>query len=231
MSESLVTVLAAACGYFVGSLPSGLIAGKLARGIDVRHVGSRNIGATNVSRALGKKWGLIVLVADIAKGLVPIVALPYLVPGTTTAHQAIAGFAAILGHNFPVWLGFRGGKGVATSLGVILWLGPVAAAIAATVFFSTFAFRRIVSLSSIAAALAFAAAQLAISSDPWGSQNRVASTITMLIPALVIVRHHANIARLIRGEEPSFRFGGGESQKTDTAQLAYQKAEETSDPS
>jgi len=145
--------------YLIGALPFGFITAKLVSGQDIRTLGSGNIGATNVSRVLGGKWGLIVLVLDACKGLLPVWGLPLLVMSTDNPnflHLKVAcGMATIVGHMFPCYLGFKGGKGVATSLGVVLMLGPWATLTAFFVFALTVVYYRYVSLCSILASLAF----------------------------------------------------------------------------
>jgi len=206
----------AVAAYLVGSLPFGYLTGRLVAGIDIREHGSGNIGATNVGRVLGTKWGLFVLVLDFLKGLIPVALLSglFLAPDDTnrTHWQVAAGIATIFGHMFPLWLGFRGGKGVATSLGVVAWLAPLATAIAGGVFALSFAIWRIMSLSSILGALTFCLAQIVWS---WGalfsSQNWSLTTFSLIVPALIVVRHRANIARLWRGEEKRYGHKTGET--------------------
>ena len=121
-------IFVAACSYLAGSVPFGLLVAKVFTGTDIRKVGSGNIGATNVARTLGAKWGVLVLLLDALKGLLPVLLIPplFVSPESPAFDHArvLSGVATILGHMFPLWLGFRGGKGVATSLGVILVLGP-----------------------------------------------------------------------------------------------------------
>lgn len=204
MLETLVVLL----GYLSGSLPFGLIAGRL-KGIDIRLHGSRNIGATNVGRVLGKKWGLGVFLLDFLKGLLPALVLPPLLLGQVdhVEHVRVAtGIAAILGHMFPAWLGFRGGKGVATSFGVVCCLAPMATVVAAGLFVLTFFSYRIVSLGSILASIGFAAAALYwLSPNPFREQTWSLAAFALGVPLLIIVQHRANIARLLKGEEPQYR--------------------------
>jgi glycerol-3-phosphate acyltransferase PlsY len=198
--------------YLIGSVPFGYLAGRLVGKIDIRQHGSGNVGATNVGRVLGKKWGVVVLILDLMKGLVSVAGLPNLIFSTDTTSrvhwQVAAGIAAILGHMFPCWLGFRGGKGVATALGVVACLGGWATVAAAAVFGFSFALWRIVSLSSILAALSFAVCRIVLlwpalfTPEHWS-----VTTFSLLVPALIVVRHRSNIGRLWRGEEP--RFGSG----------------------
>jgi glycerol-3-phosphate acyltransferase PlsY len=179
--------------YLCGSVPFGLLVAK-ARGVDVRAVGSGNIGATNVARALGRKTGAVVLLLDALKGLAPVLATRLLWPGEPLL-AAGAGLFAILGHVFPVWLKLHGGKGVATALGVFLALTPAATGIAAAFFFAVYATKRIVSIGSLAAATALPLAMLALREPP------AFVALGAAVWLLVLVRHRTNIQRLLRREE------------------------------
>ena len=143
--------------YLAGAIPFGLLIARQLKGIDIRSVGSGNIGATNVGRLLGFRFFLLVFALDLLKGLIPTLGLPLALRSLGVPVSAdlpvLIGLAAILGHNFPVYLGFKGGKGVATSLGVLLALDPVACGVAAVGFFAVFLLCRYVSLSSIAGSL------------------------------------------------------------------------------
>ena len=196
--------------YLIGALPFGFITAKLVSGQDIRTLGSGNIGATNVSRVLGGKWGLIVLVLDACKGLLPVWGLPLLVMSTDNPnflHLKVAcGMATIVGHMFPCYLGFKGGKGVATSLGVVLMLGPWATLTAFFVFALTVVYYRYVSLSSILASLAFGGMQLyQLRPNPFSAETWSLAAFSLFIPALIILRHRTNIGSLMRGEEPRFK--------------------------
>lgn len=194
--------------YLAGSIPFGLILARLLKGVDLRSVGSGNIGATNASRALGTKWGLVVLVLDALKGWLPAALLPGCwskEPADLALLTAGAGLAAILGHMYSVWLGFQGGKGVATALGVLLAVSPYGTLTAFVVFAIAFAATRIVSLGSILAATAFAVHQLfALQPDPFSAVLWPIATFSLVAPALVIAKHRANIQRLLQGTEPRF---------------------------
>ncbi len=179
--------------YLCGSVPFGLLIAR-ARGVDVRQVGSGNIGATNVARTLGKRTGALVLFLDALKGLAPVLAARLLWPARPEL-AAGAGLAAILGHVFPVWLKLRGGKGVATGLGVFLALSPLATAVAAALFLAVYATKRIVSVGSLAAATALPIAMLVL------HEPRTHVALAVAVWLLVMVRHRGNIQRLLRREE------------------------------
>lgn len=189
-----------AASYLAGSIPFGLIIARFVKGIDLRQHGSGNIGATNVGRVLGKKWGLICLFLDALKGLLPVWLFPVWICGTDGDMAVVAGVATIVGHMFPCWLGFRGGKGVATSLGVTGMLSPWGLLVGAIAFFGSFAIFRIVSLSSILAAIAFAGFYL----TPFSRHSTSLAIFSAAVPLLIIVQHRSNIKRLLRGEEPKF---------------------------
>lgn len=196
----MLTVLVA---YLLGSIPTGFLVAK-ARGVDIRTVGSGNIGATNVFRILGTPAGVFVLLADAAKGWVAVFVVARLVAGWfypeagQTAREwfaLVAGVGAILGHIYTCWLYFKGGKGIATSAGVLVALVPVPLLVILAVWIGVFAFSRYVSLASIAAAftLPFAVWLFA------GSKTMI--VVTAALAALAIYKHKANIKRLLAGTE------------------------------
>ena len=216
--DGLIVCVAA---YAVGSLPFGYLTAKIVAGKDIRCHGSGNIGATNVWRMLGAKWGVLVLLLDCLKGLLPVLLLPPLVCTTDSpacSHLEVAcGVSAILGHMSPCWLGLRGGKGVATALGVVSVLAPSATLAAAAVFGVCLLAFRIVSLSSLLASVAFAVCQMArMQPDPFSPEKWSLAVFTLAIPLLIIYRHQSNLARLLRGEEPRFdqRSRDGDDQRT-----------------
>lgn len=185
--------------YLLGSLPTGFVAGKM-RGLDIRTVGSGNIGATNVFRALGKTAGCIVLAIDAFKGFAACRYLPLLFSDSPQENlRIVAGVSAILGHNYTCWLKFKGGKGIATSAGVLLGWLPLALAIVLGLWLVVFAATRYVSLASIAAAAALPLAAWVTG----GSKRMIA--IAAFVGGLAIYKHRPNIKRLIGGTE--HRFG------------------------
>lgn len=195
-TTTVALLIAIGAAYLTGSIPTGLLLGK-AYGIDVRKEGSGNIGATNLYRTVGRKVGIITLIGDCLKGLIPVllVKLSTLPPD----FAAWVGLAAFCGHVFSVFLKFRGGKGVATALGVFLALAPLAVAIAMALFAVLMYLWRYVSLGSIAAAAVMPLAVFFLGG------GRTVTTVTLVISLIVIVRHHENIGRLLSGSESRFK--------------------------
>lgn len=193
---NILVVVVVFFSYVVGSIPTGFLFAR-ARGIDIRAMGSGNIGATNVSRSLGKKLGLVVLVLDALKGALPVLAAR----GLGLDHSAgpfvitACGLAAICGHCFPVWLGFRGGKGVATSFGVFLAVDPPIIGLCVAVFAVMYALFRIASLGSLVSAIALPVLMWAF------HRSSAVLTLAMASTVIVVVKHRANISRLLHGEE------------------------------
>lgn len=202
-------LLLALASYLAGSIPFGFLIGKLVKGVDLRKFGSGNIGATNAGRVLGKKWGLICLALDALKGLLPVALLPqqFLAADDPSFPHGtvIAGVSTIVGHMFPCWLGFRGGKGVATSLGVLSIVSPWGLLVAAVAFFSSFALWRYVSLSSLCAAIAFGAFEMIrLKPTPFSELTWSHGLFGLMVPLLIIIQHRSNIRRLLKGEELRF---------------------------
>ena len=215
MTAVIATIVA---GYLLGSIPFGLLAGWM-KGIDVRRHGSGNIGATNVFRVLGRGWGIAVFFCDAAKGFFPVL----LGRGLTASASAwiasgelyssgpalpplggaiLGGLCAILGHTFPIWLGFKGGKGVATSLGVVIGLAPLAAGIALVVWIAVFGVTRYVSLASMTAAVSV---PIVVALQPSSPDKWPLFVLCAAVASLILYRHRPNIQRLLQGTE--HRFG------------------------
>lgn len=194
--------------YLLGSIPAGYIAGRIA-GLDVRKVGSGNIGATNVTRVLGKRFGYPVFIVDFAKGLAAVAVGMMIAKAAQSTPQfvdlcgAIAAIFSVIGHSYPIWLGFKGGKGVATSLGSLFGLNWVAAAVACVVWISMFQLTRYVSLSSIAAALALPVT-IATMLFLKQLQTPILLYFALCLAAIIVLRHRSNLSRLLKGTEPRF---------------------------
>ena len=199
--------------YLIGSFPTSYIVGRMTRGIDLRQHGSGNLGATNAFRVLGWRAGIPVLLIDVAKGFVPVRLLPYysgLEPGSEDwmwLRVALV-LATVIGHLYPILAGFRGGKGVATSLGGILAVHPGAAAVCIAVFAIIFGITRYVSLSSMCAAVAFPLSITLL----FAEQSGVMIGFSIALCLLVIFTHRQNIGRLLRGEEHRMELAGRSGQ-------------------
>lgn len=204
--EIVSYVVVALTAYLLGSIPTGFLVAQ-AKGVDIRAVGSGNIGATNVLRTLGKSAGIFVLLVDALKGWLAVVPLPRLVltvfgfssdAPTLETCQIIGGVCAILGHNYTCWLQFKGGKGVATSAGVLLALVPWALLTIVIIWILVFAGTRYVSMGSLAAAVALPFAS-------WLTHESLTKVVvTAAMGALAIHKHRGNIQRLLNGTEPRF---------------------------
>jgi glycerol-3-phosphate acyltransferase PlsY len=202
------TLIAIAAGsYLLGSIPFGYILVRVFQGIDVRSIGSGNIGATNVARTGGKGLAVATLALDAFKGwlavflVLTIPGIPASGPAQLHTMATLAALGAVIGHMFPVWLGFHGGKGVATGLGVFLALAPNAVLVALALFVAIVAFTRYVSLGSILAAAAFPVALWWLDRDSFPAPALAMCAAAAL---LVIIRHHQNIGRLWAGTESRF---------------------------
>jgi acyl phosphate:glycerol-3-phosphate acyltransferase len=190
----LMPILLIVGAYFVGAIPFGLIVAKSVAGVDVREKGSGNIGATNVARSAGKKLGVITLILDAAKGAAPVIVGQYLLEQPLDVVCG-AGLASVIGHIFPIYLLFRGGKGVATGLGVFVAAAPISTAVAAGVFVAVYAVGRIVSLASLAACLVLIGAVALLDG------RREILYLAIVVVALVVMRHKGNIERLLKRSE------------------------------
>jgi len=185
--------------YLLGSVPSALLVVWLMTGEDIRRLGSGNIGATNATRAGGIKAGLVVTFLDVAKGALPVWAMSVLHPAS--AWLAATMLAAVVGHCFPIWLGFHGGKGVATGFGAFLVLSPWTALAALALWLIVLAIWRRVSLASMVASAAFPLLLVVIDRP-----NLIILSAVSAASVLIVLRHHVNIRHLLAGDEP--RIGG-----------------------
>lgn len=198
MNEILLVTVA----YLLGSIPSSVIVSKTFFGIDIRDYGSGNAGATNTFRVLGSKWGIIVMVSDMLKGVLAV-KLAFLLPNYVhsdlllTNFQIALGLAAVLGHIYPIFAQFRGGKGVATLFGIVLGISPITAISCSGVFLIVLYLTRFVSLSSILASIAFPIFILVI----FNVDNQLYRVFAIAVALMVILTHQKNIGRLLRGSE------------------------------
>jgi len=194
--------------YLLGSIPFGYLAGRIAR-IDIRNCGSGNVGATNVIRTLGKGYGYPVFALDFLKGFGAVKISIMIATRAQSEWNSpemfgiVAAISSVLGHSFPVWLGFKGGKGVATSAGALFALAPIAALVGVAIWILTFWLTRYVSLASIAAAAALPLIILA-STSLSRTTGRLLFYSSVCLAAVVIWRHRSNLSRLMHGTEPRF---------------------------
>ena len=186
--------------YLIGAVPFGLLLSR-GRGVNIREQGSKNIGATNVSRLLGKKLGFLTFLLDCAKGYLPMFLAGLLLGNTPNRHVVIAlcGAAAVIGHMFPVYLGFKGGKGVATGLGAFLYLAPKAVLISLAVFIATVAATGFVSLGSLLASAVILPCLYFFPEPTWKL------LLAFFVVGMIWIKHHENIGRLLKGNEKSFK--------------------------
>jgi glycerol-3-phosphate acyltransferase PlsY len=195
--------------YLLGSIPAGYLAGRMA-GIDIRKAGSGNIGATNVTRTLGRRYGYPVFVVDFAKGALAVWVSILIArqvepkPTSTEIYGIVAATCCVLGHVFPVWLGFKGGKGVATSAGALFGLMPLAAAIGVGAWVIIFEVTRYVSLASVGTAMLLPLTVLGLT-HLRHTDGMALFYFTLCLAAVVIFRHRSNLSRLLRGTEPRFK--------------------------
>ncbi len=211
-----LTVLALIIAYLLGSIPTSVWVGKAFHGIDVRDFGSGNAGATNTFRVLGYKAGLPVLIFDIFKGWVAVYMVNFFTePGQSSEElfqlQLRLGACALLGHIFPVFAGFRGGKGVASLLGIVLALNPYAALISIGVFVFVFLSTRYVSLSSIIASLFFPIVVMSIIK----TEQPAMVVFSLIISVIVVITHQKNIERLIKRQESRIKFRKSNNRNTE----------------
>jgi glycerol-3-phosphate acyltransferase PlsY len=198
MNELMIIILA----YLLGSVPTAVWVSQRFFGIDIRVYGSGNAGATNVYRVLGSKWGTLVMILDILKGMAAV-QLAWLLPEYADSEtlfqnlQTILGMTAVLGHIFPIWADFKGGKGVATVFGMVLGISPITAVSCVGIFGIVLYLTRFVSLSSILASISFPIFILVI----FNVENPLYRVFAIAVALLVLLTHQKNIGRLLRGEE------------------------------
>ena len=196
-------LVCAAIGYGVGSVPTGLIVGRVAKGIDIREYGSGKTGFTNVLRTVGTRWAAVALIGDLVKGVLPVIAARIIADEPYV--MTVAGVAAAVGHDFPVFAGFNGGRGVATSYGAALAMSPIPAAALLPVGIGVLGATRIMSVMTVGLAPVLAIVFVILATTgyhPWAY-----AVYTLIAAALVVVLHRENIARLVAGTEP--KLGGG----------------------
>lgn len=188
--------------YLIGAVPFGLLLSQ-GKGVNIREQGSKNIGATNVSRLLGKKLGFLTFLLDCAKGYLPLLIIGLLPADTAHRHllTALCGTAAVIGHMFPIYLGFKGGKGVATGLGVFLYLAPHAVLLSVAVFIATVVATGFVSLGSLLSSAAILPSLYFFGESTWKFFP------ACFIVVMIWIKHHENIKRLLKGKEKSFKKG------------------------
>jgi len=197
---SLFTLLL--ISYLLGSIPTALFVSRQFFNIDIREYGSGNAGATNVYRVLGPKWGTFVMIVDTLKGVLAV-QLAHLLPEFADTEmalqnvQTLLGLAAVLGHIFPIWADFRGGKGVATIFGMVLGISPITAVSCVTIFSLVLFLTRFVSLSSILAGISFPIFILVV----FNVENPVYRVFAITVALLILIMHQKNIGRLLKGKE------------------------------
>lgn len=210
MNELLLILLA----YLIGSIPTSVWVSKRFFNIDIRDYGSGNAGATNVYRVLGSRWGTFVMLMDMLKGVLAV-QLAWLLPEYLDAEiqfqnlQTGLGMAAVLGHIFPIWAEFKGGKGVATVFGMVLGISPITAVSCAGIFLIVLYLTRFVSLSSILASIAFHIFILVV----FNVENPLYRVFAIAVAFMVVLTHQKNIGRLIRGEETKASILKGRDRK------------------
>ena len=204
----LANIIWVVVAYLIGSIPTAYLVAKRVSGIDIREHGSGNIGATNVFRTMGKKWGALVLAADILKGWVVVAILAPTASAfpevSSSLRQLLFGAAAIAGHTWTPWLKLKGGKGIATSAGVLIGIFPLASLLVIAIWAVCFLIWRYVSLASIVASASFPILLLILYRDM--SSFGVIFSISVILSALLIYNHRSNIERLRRGEELRVNF-------------------------
>ncbi len=196
------------CAYFIGSFPTSVIVARKVRGIDIRSHGSGNAGATNVLRVTGWKPALTVASVDVLKGFLPALIVSRLtvtgLPSDRVLTALLVGAGAVVGHVFPVWAAFRGGKGVGTTAGVMLALFPIPCLLCVPVFVLTVTLTRIVSISSMASVCVFPFLLWAVRGTAWVAAHRFGFGVVCALSLFILFTHRSNLARLAKGTENRF---------------------------
>jgi acyl phosphate:glycerol-3-phosphate acyltransferase len=206
------TILLTILAYFLGSISTGIVLSKIFGKVNLQEEGSKNIGATNVSRVMGKKWGVITLIGDMLKGMIPIWFGQWILKGNTEAgifSLCLIALAAFLGHLFPIYLGFKGGKGVATALGIFIVLGPKTLLVALPLFVLVVYLGKYVSLGSIITAGAFPILLILF------NYHIYTVWLSVVIGSAIIIKHKENIFRLIKGEEKPWKPKSGQTKQSE----------------
>lgn len=226
----LILLLAQVLGYLIGSIPFAYVVTRLKTGQDIRTVGSGNVGATNVGRLLGFRYFILVFVLDFLKGAAPVLIAGWIAnrpspPEGSEYLPVVVGFAAILGHLFPIFLGMKGGKGVATTIGVLLCLVPWPTIAGLLGWIVVTLVSRMVSAGSIAFAMTFALVYFLMPLGPWSididqpaawsAARAPLSALVAILATLIIVKHRSNVARILAGTEPRIRLFGSKTKPTD----------------
>ncbi len=197
----IITIMSPVISYLIGSIPFGFIVARLAKGIDIRQAGSGNPGATNVWRVMGKKYGILVFILDMMKGFLPVLIFDYMMSGQSRSlYTILCGVGVILGHTFPVFLGFKGGKAAATGCGVFLWLAPLPLFISVAAWLLTTFISRYVSLGSMVSTVVLIISIILLNNEPFGSGLSL-TLFSIFISLFLIFRHKSNIKRIINGTE------------------------------
>lgn len=216
----MLAAIALVAAYLMGSVPFGLLIARAVRGVDIRELGSRNVGATNVGRVLGLRWGLLVFALDFCKGLLPVLLAQQLVAEDPRV-ALCAGAGAILGHVFSLFLKGRGGKGVATSAGALVLLAPLAFLVSIGCWGILLLLFRIMSIASLSAAVALVVTQVLTNPDA-----RELNLFCAVLGLLVVWRHRSNIKRLLHRAEPALRAPGDSHQNPASGSLPFQGAQQ-----
>lgn len=220
MNELMIVILA----YLIGSIPTAVWVSQRFFNIDIREYGSGNAGATNVYRVLGSRWGTLVMLVDMLKGMAAV-QLAWLLPEYADSEtlfqnlQTILGMTAVLGHIFPIWADFKGGKGVATVFGMVLGISPITAVSCVGIFGVVLYLTRFVSLSSILASIAFPIFILVI----FNVENPLYRVFAIAVALMVVLTHQKNIGRLLRGEESKIPILKGRDRRKQRKQEKLRK--------